>query len=225
MPSLADDATRPSSRRSRSAIAPAPALRRREPPASRGSPGINRRAATLDGERHGDFRPAARLASETPSTPMTVLGASDADLRALRPVDAPSSRRTIRAIAEAVDRPARLDFTTLAAMARVEAAHETLALRAASGIGPWTADIFLLFCLGHADAWPAGDLALQEAARSWHSGSTRAPTREGPGGDRRAVASLSAESRRIAFGPITARRERQTHRARHPDAGPAPHPI
>jgi DNA-3-methyladenine glycosylase II len=22
-----------------------------------------------------------------------------------------------------------------------------------------------LFCLGHADAWPAGDLALQEAAR------------------------------------------------------------
>jgi DNA-3-methyladenine glycosylase II len=23
----------------------------------------------------------------------------------------------------------------------------------------------LLFCLGHADAWPAGDLALQEAAR------------------------------------------------------------
>ena len=33
------------------------------------------------------------------------------------------------------------------------------------GIGPWTADIYLLFCLGHADAWPAGDLALQEAAR------------------------------------------------------------
>ena len=33
------------------------------------------------------------------------------------------------------------------------------------GIGPWTADIFLLFCLGHPDAWPAGDLALQEAAR------------------------------------------------------------
>jgi DNA-3-methyladenine glycosylase II len=33
------------------------------------------------------------------------------------------------------------------------------------GIGPWTADIYLLFCLGHADVWPAGDLALQEAAR------------------------------------------------------------
>ena len=44
-----------------------------------------------------------------------------------------------------------------------EAAHA--ALTAIHGIGPWTADIYLLSCLGHADAWPAGDLALQEAAR------------------------------------------------------------
>jgi DNA-3-methyladenine glycosylase II len=42
-------------------------------------------------------------------------------------------------------------------------AHATLT--ALHGIGPWTADIYLLFCLGNADAWPAGDLALQEAAR------------------------------------------------------------
>ena len=39
------------------------------------------------------------------------------------------------------------------------------ALVALHGIGPWTADIYLLTCIGHADAWPAGDLALQEAAR------------------------------------------------------------
>jgi DNA-3-methyladenine glycosylase II len=44
-----------------------------------------------------------------------------------------------------------------------EAAHA--ALCAVHGVGPWTADIYLLFCLGHADAWPAGDLALQEGAR------------------------------------------------------------
>ena len=31
------------------------------------------------------------------------------------------------------------------------------------GIGPWTADIYLLFCLGHADIFPAGDLALRNA--------------------------------------------------------------
>jgi DNA-3-methyladenine glycosylase II len=44
-----------------------------------------------------------------------------------------------------------------------DAAHQ--ALCAIHGIGPWTADIYLLFCLGHPDAWPAGDLALQEGAR------------------------------------------------------------
>jgi DNA-3-methyladenine glycosylase II len=33
------------------------------------------------------------------------------------------------------------------------------------GIGAWTADIYLMFCLGHADAFAPGDLALQEAAR------------------------------------------------------------
>ncbi|RDI51269.1 DNA-3-methyladenine glycosylase family protein [Microvirga subterranea] len=38
-------------------------------------------------------------------------------------------------------------------------------LTAVKGIGPWTADIYLLFCLGHPDAFPGGDLAVQEAAR------------------------------------------------------------
>jgi DNA-3-methyladenine glycosylase II len=45
----------------------------------------------------------------------------------------------------------------------VDAAHNTLT--ALHGIGPWTADIYLLFCLGHGDAWPAGDLAVQEAVK------------------------------------------------------------
>lgn len=44
-----------------------------------------------------------------------------------------------------------------------DAAHHTLT--AMHGIGPWTADVYLLFCLGHGDAWPAGDLAVQEAVR------------------------------------------------------------
>jgi DNA-3-methyladenine glycosylase II len=44
-----------------------------------------------------------------------------------------------------------------------DAAHATLT--ALPGIGPWTADVYLLFCLGHADAWPAGDLAVQEAIK------------------------------------------------------------
>ncbi len=44
-----------------------------------------------------------------------------------------------------------------------DAAHATLTKL--HGIGPWSADIYLLFCLGHGDAWPAGDLAIQEAMR------------------------------------------------------------
>jgi len=38
------------------------------------------------------------------------------------------------------------------------------ALIALPGIGPWTADIYALSCLGRADAWPTGDLALQASA-------------------------------------------------------------
>ena len=34
-----------------------------------------------------------------------------------------------------------------------------------TGIGPWTADVFILFCLGRADGWAPGDLALQVAAQ------------------------------------------------------------
>ena len=33
------------------------------------------------------------------------------------------------------------------------------------GIGRWTAEIYLMFSLGRADIFPAGDLALQEACK------------------------------------------------------------
>ena len=69
--------------------------------------------------------------------------------------------RTLKAIARAVSR-GELELTALSKLA-AEDAHA--ALIKVHGIGPWTADIYLLSCLGHADAWPAGDLALQEAAR------------------------------------------------------------
>jgi DNA-3-methyladenine glycosylase II len=40
-------------------------------------------------------------------------------------------------------------------------AHERLTR--IKGIGPWTADIYLMFCLGHRDIFPVGDLALRVA--------------------------------------------------------------
>lgn len=43
--------------------------------------------------------------------------------------------------------------------------EEVLArLTAVTGIGPWTAQVYLMFCMGRADAFPPGDLALQVAA-------------------------------------------------------------
>src|ERR1700756_5430485 len=44
-----------------------------------------------------------------------------------------------------------------------DAAHNTLT--SLHGIGPWTADLYLLFCLGHGDAWPAGGLPVQEGGK------------------------------------------------------------
>ncbi|NDV97809.1 DNA-3-methyladenine glycosylase [Salipiger sp. PrR002] len=38
-------------------------------------------------------------------------------------------------------------------------------LTAVKGIGVWTAEIYAMFSLGHADVFAPGDLALQEAAR------------------------------------------------------------
>jgi DNA-3-methyladenine glycosylase II len=88
-----------------------------------------------------------------------LLEATDETLRACG-LSSPKIR-ALRSIAEAVG-SGRLDLPGLAFL-DAEAAHA--ALVSLKGIGPWTADIFLLFCLGHPDAFPAADLALQEAAK------------------------------------------------------------
>jgi DNA-3-methyladenine glycosylase II len=69
--------------------------------------------------------------------------------------------KSIKEIGRAVGTGA-IDLTAVGEM-DADAAHALLT--ALHGVGPWTADIYLLFCLGHADAFPAGDLAVQEAAR------------------------------------------------------------
>lgn len=69
--------------------------------------------------------------------------------------------KSIREIGKAVAQ-GRIDLDRIGEM-DADAAHA--ALVALHGIGPWSADIYLLFCLGHSDAFPAGDLAVQEAAR------------------------------------------------------------
>lgn len=82
--------------------------------------------------------------------------------------------RTLKAIAKAID-DSDLDLAGLVTLPADEAHRVLTALH---GIGPWTADIYLLFCLGHADAWPAGDLALQEAVRLAFALKTRPDSKE-----------------------------------------------
>lgn len=68
--------------------------------------------------------------------------------------------RTLRAVQEACT--CGLNLRGLAERQAEEAHAELCRIK---GIGPWTADIFLLFCAGHPDIFPSGDLALQVAVR------------------------------------------------------------
>jgi DNA-3-methyladenine glycosylase II len=48
-------------------------------------------------------------------------------------------------------------------------------LTALKGVGRWTAEVYLMFCEGRTDLFPAGDLALQEGFR-WASRAVERPT-------------------------------------------------
>lgn len=66
---------------------------------------------------------------------------------------------TLRLVAGAVAE-GRLDLDGLARMEAGEAIRQLTALR---GIGTWTSEVFLMFCGGHPDVFPAGDVALRSA--------------------------------------------------------------
>lgn len=72
------------------------------------------------------------------------------------------SRAKASALATAATEVAagRLDLDALCGL---EASVAMAKLTALSGIGPWTAEIYLMFCGGHADLFPAGDVALRKA--------------------------------------------------------------
>lgn len=82
-------------------------------------------------------------------------------------------KRTLKAIARALE-----DGLDLDRLADCDEAKVREALVAISGIGPWSADIYLMFCLGRADAFAAGDLALQLAAGIAYAEGRRLPPDE-----------------------------------------------
>lgn len=67
--------------------------------------------------------------------------------------------KTLRAIAEA-ELAGDIDF---GALPRLRPGEAIAALTALHGVGIWTAEIYLLFHIGHPDIFPAGDLALRKS--------------------------------------------------------------
>ncbi|MEQ1610740.1 MAG: DNA-3-methyladenine glycosylase 2 family protein [Hyphomonadaceae bacterium] len=67
----------------------------------------------------------------------------------------------IRSIAAAVESGA-LNLRRVANAGDAEAQAELMAVK---GIGPWTADVYLMFCLGRWDVFPHADVGLSEAYR------------------------------------------------------------
>jgi DNA-3-methyladenine glycosylase II len=137
-------------------IGGAPPLRRREPGFSGLAAIIVSQQVSVASANAIFGRLEQRLA---PLEAASLIAADDAALRECG-LSTPKMK-ALRALARAVAQEG-LDLAALGVMDAHDAHRALVKVR---GIGPWTADIFLLFCLGHPDAFPAGDLALQEAAK------------------------------------------------------------
>lgn len=98
-----------------------------------------------------------RLANSVSLEPETFLTVEDAALRAAGLSFAKIA--TCRAVATAL-----VTETLDLEVCKTQPELEVMAtLTAIKGIGPWTAEIFMLFALDRLDVFPAGDLALQRA--------------------------------------------------------------
>jgi DNA-3-methyladenine glycosylase II len=91
-----------------------------------------------------------------PLTPQVLLAAGEGLFREVglsRP-----KQRALLAVSRAVQ-----DGLDLARLCELDAAAAIGAMTAIAGIGPWTAQVYLLFAAGHPDIFPARDVALQSA--------------------------------------------------------------
>ncbi len=92
-------------------------------------------------------------------TAQTVLAHDEAALKAFG-LSTPKARYTLGIAAAHAGRTVDLE-----ALAELDDEAAISALVSLKGVGRWTAEVYLLFCEGRLDAFPAGDLALQEAVR------------------------------------------------------------
>lgn len=100
------------------------------------------------------FGRLVRLAN--PLTPETLVSAEDRLFREAG-LSGPKQRALV-SVSRAV-----LDGLDLFGLAGMEAAEAIARMTAVAGIGSWTAEVYLLFAIGHPDIFPARDVALQTA--------------------------------------------------------------
>ncbi|MEM9105047.1 MAG: DNA-3-methyladenine glycosylase [Pseudomonadota bacterium] len=101
----------------------------------------------------------ARLEAEADGCqPQAIVALSDAQCRRIGLSRAKET--TLKGAAQAVVEGA-IDPLGLCSLPAEEAIKTLVGIK---GIGVWTAEVYLLFCAGHADIFPAGDVALQSAA-------------------------------------------------------------
>ncbi|MBB3948193.1 DNA-3-methyladenine glycosylase II [Rhizobium skierniewicense] len=103
------------------------------------------------GDAVGDVTAQTYLAVATPEVPQFGLSRAKA--------------RTLHHVAVAIVE-GRLDLDALNTLDEAKAFAQLMTLK---GVGPWTAQVYLMFCCGYADIFPHGDVALQAAvARAFH---------------------------------------------------------
>ena len=92
-------------------------------------------------------------------TPEGLLGMDDTTLCGVAGLSRPKAAHARSLATACID--GRLDFTQLPSLSDTEAA---LHIAAVKGLGPWTADIYLLFAEARPDVFPRGDVALAAGA-------------------------------------------------------------
>jgi DNA-3-methyladenine glycosylase II len=99
------------------------------------------------------------LAAASPLTPERFLELNDAQLWAI------GFSRQKTAYGRCLSRAVLEDRIDLAAVGAMDDASARLELTQIKGIGPWTAEIYLLMALRRPDVWPSSDLALAVAVQ------------------------------------------------------------
>ncbi|HTK84083.1 MAG TPA: DNA-3-methyladenine glycosylase 2 family protein [Patescibacteria group bacterium] len=102
----------------------------------------------------------ARFQEKVPQvTPQAILKLTPEDMKALGLSRQKSAY--ISGLAQAVAAKT-FDFDKLT---QLEDDAISEAITAVKGLGPWSAQMYLMFALGRPDVWPAGDLGIQEGLR------------------------------------------------------------